>query len=791
MPYQYIRSITIFTDPGAGTYICRYDPNNELFEVIYQGSGQQLYVLTEQQLGAPADTIIDAFCVGTTKHVLAVKTTHPFLYVTKIYNSTACGFVPPPQPSPNPEPVPPPPPGTVPEQIVYQIQFQNYEKQMVFVWIYDMNTFAPNARPKIFDLKTAQGMYPDKPFVVRTIDNDEDKFKAIRAKEAIIQFYSTSKYDIHTFASGDDKRWYVKAFINDEVNTVFHGYLLTSDLSQPYQPNPNVVTLTATDGLAALKDTALVNGDGKNPKGKFRIVDYINYALRSTKLNLPLRIVHNLHEETPLAYLPWHQCMLDAKTFEAEVNESEDAYTVLEKILGHDCFLHQHAGAWWIQRIDEMDGQRRVFYYDYASNFGGIVNLSLDHEVGPGKEIIHVQEDQRLSYEQPYKKAKLVFNYEYPEELLCNIDFERGSFLSPMSQITTKEVEGRQVTVTTDYYRPECWTMKKNMDYSGTPTTMAATKYIYEDGYLKEKYLVVFSPPSQSFEFLESESAIVEERDKVDFSVSYRLANNIDTNGFVTSLRAFVRLLTTDGRIFMLQADGSWKLTPNMSNGQTLPVQWNTDADDETEWKSLSVQSKAVPAAGELKVSLMAMDVVLEDVYYKDLKLQIQPFINGSYTEFRGHYNQYSHATKDAAIYEEEVYMGEAPRKSMKGHLFTTGNNSAKRFFDFRDGINLNDARFFGKWQARAVFNQYNRFFTVLEGSMQGLVTPSFNVPDCAHLYQFTDQNKAVNNKMFMLLSFEQDYYTCEWNGVFIELFDSIIGKRDNDAWEFRYLGVR
>ena len=36
------------------------------------------------------------------------------------------------------------------------------------------------------------------------------------------------------------------------------------------------------------------------------------------------------------------KCYLDAKTFEADAGERENCYTVLEKILGHDCFVTQY-----------------------------------------------------------------------------------------------------------------------------------------------------------------------------------------------------------------------------------------------------------------------------------------------------------------------------------------------------------------------------------------------------------------------------------------------------------------
>lgn len=133
------------------------------------------------------------------------------------------------------------------------------------------------------------------PLVISTINNDQDKFQPIRSKQAVIQFISQSTLglDISTFSTGADNRWYVEITIIGG-DTIFLGFLIMSDNQQPFQPDPQTVQLTATDHLGALKDVDLVDLNGINPLGKYRIADLLTMALKQTGLSLDLFVVNNL-----------------------------------------------------------------------------------------------------------------------------------------------------------------------------------------------------------------------------------------------------------------------------------------------------------------------------------------------------------------------------------------------------------------------------------------------------------------------------------------------------------------
>lgn len=89
----------------------------------------------------------------------------------------------------------------------------------------------------------------------------------------------------------------------------------------------------------------------------------------------------------------------------------------------------------------------------------------------------------------------------------------------------------------------------------------------------------------------------------------------------------------------------------------------------------------------------------------------------------------------------------------------------------------------YGQIQNEAVFNQFNRIFSIFEGTLDGLDTyvldslDRYDLPDLMHSYFLEDSHPATTNKKFKLLHYEQDPDLCQWNGVFIEVLDYTISK--------------
>lgn len=143
--------------------------------------------------------------------------------------------------------------------------------------------------PTIEELEMA-----DSPVSIEVIDNSEDNFTPIRSKQLTAQVFSSNSISISTFAYGGDKRYCVEYYVG--FNLKFAGWLSISDLSMEFMPDPNIITLTAADGLGFLNDIPLTDFDGENPRLQNQIMDYIAWALSKTGHELNIVCCFNIRE---------------------------------------------------------------------------------------------------------------------------------------------------------------------------------------------------------------------------------------------------------------------------------------------------------------------------------------------------------------------------------------------------------------------------------------------------------------------------------------------------------------
>jgi hypothetical protein len=175
--------------------------------------------------------------------------------------------------------------------IIYQGQFLDMSGAVTTtVKIFDQSVQIPDGdTPVVIDLKMIG-------ITIQVINNSRDKFDPIRAKQAIIRFRS-SKPDFlnsDTFADAPDNNFSVLIYSTDPAEPIFIGFLMLTDMEEAFQPDPNVVVLTASDHLGLLDDVPLTALDESVPSGKVRIADALAMALNGTGMQLPIKVINNL-----------------------------------------------------------------------------------------------------------------------------------------------------------------------------------------------------------------------------------------------------------------------------------------------------------------------------------------------------------------------------------------------------------------------------------------------------------------------------------------------------------------
>lgn len=654
-------------------------------------------------------------------------------------------------------------------QDVHRIQFVNYEQQDVTVHIYD--TSASGDITYIDHVGTGLKR--------RTVDNSEDKYTPIRPFEWTIKFLSSNLGRADTFI-GDPETWYVEILINSDI--IFVGFLVTDDLEQPYFDDPNEITLITTDGLGTLKSIPLGSVTNINPRGYKTVIEFISMCLRKTNLAIDTYVMCNIHEEIA-ADLLLDNCYLESKTFEEEINISEDAYSALSKVLRSlGAFVQQRNEAWYITSVDEMEDSNNTYWrFDTDGvRVGTSITANYLQQIGSTETIKFSQEDQLLQFRSRNWFARLDYNFEYPIEIIDNINYDRGNFngvVVPPAGYTA--------------YHLDEWASQRNFPHSGTPLISPIILRKFVNDYETERFISIPAVNTGgNTEYIRSNAIPVILKDKFTFSFDFRFPSNLTGTGMVTDLIGYV-YIQSGATVYSLSNDGKW----NSGSGFTITHQWNRGTTDEREWMNVSVEADPVPISGNVYVCLLKSSLYgnTTDTYFSNISFEYIPYIDGVYKKITGQYNKWYLDLVVKPNFTDEVNISDSPKPLFKGALFIydgSGYVLVSRFYNLwrtPTPTDPDDYYNFGKIQALGYWNQYNRAMRVFDGSMQGL-NSSTGVPDCTWKYELTDANDNADNKIFMCVGFEQDFYSCEWKGTFIEVHDTVIGKTFDDDFLFKYI---
>lgn len=760
--------------------------------------------------------------------------------------------------------------------IIYRMEFLNAEGFTVRVNISPTDILIPDvATPTVIPL-TGSGT----PVIVSASDNDEDKFTQIRSKSAKIQFVSDSSIglDSSTFSQGGDNLWVCDIILQDTPEYIFRGFLMMADNQQPFQPDPQYVTLTATDHLAALKEIALVDYGGDNPIGKFKVGQFIAFCLLKTGLAFNIKVVNNLRAgsaqftmattfasggntltvaDTKIFYpgqriiitgtvsnnatlfvktvdsstqitvvntiasegpvnatitdynsqFHWYDKVeLDSKTFEVEIGKCENCYSVLQKILGEDCFITQWNGEWWVFRVDEME-DNPVYVATFDSNglyVSTAAGTQYDKSIGRNEDSKFANADALLRFVRPHQFVKEKFSFNTPLEVPCNVAFLRGTIVLD--------------TPTRKIYTLDCWDKFKAPGNSVSTATVHL--YVdYVDGYEVNRYIVFFD--NGDFNFLQSEEIPVKQGDKFNIEVTRRMQSNHGSGG--TDPCVQVRLYGNDGTFWThhgknagAAADSDsayWKACTSSftTNQKFFAFEISDDQDDTQNIDLFSGEGAPVPIEGYLKILVYnsALYGATEDTYIQKVSFEYIPYINGTYERYSGQSTQIDRIeTGYFANRDKEVSISDSPKPLLKGGMFLTIDaGSGDRSWLFPNWFNAatNGGTFtglpstdylhpYGYIQAYSVWNQYKGYknsldrgigINIFSGSIKGLTD---NWPDLLHRYSLTDMNNQTNNRYFLLISLSQDWKSCLWTACFVEIYNRVILKSYNDPLLFKYV---
>lgn len=655
----------------------------------------------------------------------------------------------------------------------------------------------PAGSTTVNDMKDADGDWLTISAHLMTANDGEDKLSQIRSLKFKCEFLSTNTYNVDFFLAGEDNRWLVQVYLGATTNPpIFTGYLVPEGAKDTFLDHGLYgVELTASDLLQSLSEPLLRKPDGSIPKGKFTIIEYISWSLQKTFLQLPIKVVYSLREENHTAASDcfFRKIYTDAYTFETDINERENCLSVIRKLL-LGCFITQVNSEWWIVRVDEMDSNPYTIYsFAYDGSFDSVITSNYTKQVGVDKSIKLINEDAAIFPERQVQHASQTFKFQTWQEILCNINYNRGTFNGVIS------VPSGYVP----YYPIECWTGGRL--YINTPTTADSPAYIRKkitNGYEEERVIVIPHSPNPD-NWIKSSQIVVNKGDKMRFSCDRRVTSDHTGSGYVTEFIFIIRLYGNDGTYWSCIGNsnnafslalGAWKSCSSTFN-PTVPYTWQYQRNyiNEADWMNHSLDTLPVPVDGKIEILLLQNSIysTTDDTHFANIQFDYMPLIDGVYQIVTGQVNTVSTTTNRKANKEDEIFISEAASPQWKGVLFRYDGTNFLRIgnvYDYRFGTSgaLGLTRF-SKYQDFALWNQFNRTIRKFQGTLLGLDTDTTGIPTMIHKYQFTDPSDATNNKLYQLLGFDIDLATCQWQGTFADVYDTVAGKDYSSTHEFKY----
>jgi hypothetical protein len=242
-------------------------------------------------------------------------------------------------------------------------------------------------------------------------EDNEDITSSIMSATLTISFYSTDVTDFRNFFSYSDREFLVVHKFDG--NVVFKGYLLNDITGEPFQDPPYPVVITATDGLAQLKEITLTGPSEDTDLGTL-IFDQLN----SLNLDLNVEVCNDLYEglvmdntKSIFAQSEGENLKVQEFTFDELGLNAFDFLLEICKTMGW--VLFQTNGKWRIQRAI---GRNINTTTTYLHNYDTLAVISSSNETAletvgdqdnAETDWIPVQGDQLLQYQRPIKKLTL------------------------------------------------------------------------------------------------------------------------------------------------------------------------------------------------------------------------------------------------------------------------------------------------------------------------------------------------------------------------------------------------
>ena len=256
-----------------------------------------------------------------------------------------------------------------------------------------------------------------------------DKFVSVLSTQGNINLTSETEQFFIDLYTNDPNLYRVNYYkdVGSGYDLKWTGKVLPFIYSEEYKAPPYYVTVTATDGLAELKELYLVQKDGTRFYGKQKLIKIIAYCLSQTKLDLNIRVACNMYAtgmNSTASDDPFDQAYVDFECFYIAEKDATLDFVLKSILEPFGCRVIQWEEKWHIIRIEELKGSYdwREFDSDgdYVTNgtTNPVVNINF-----PSVDGVMFTGTPNLELNPGYGKIRVTYNLGLKDNILENGDF--------------------------------------------------------------------------------------------------------------------------------------------------------------------------------------------------------------------------------------------------------------------------------------------------------------------------------------------------------------------------------
>lgn len=252
-----------------------------------------------------------------------------------------------------------------------------------------------------------------------------DLMQPIVSKNIKLKLECSLERDLSDLYTEDEKTFKVEIIKNEKKE--FIGFMLPDSIWEDFVSDKWTMDITASDGLASLKNISFSNENGLNFFGRMTALNIFNICLNKTGLELPINVLCYIEYFEWAGYSILSSIYLSTERYFQNGNGSDsepmDCESVMKSILQiFNACVVQHQGEWFIYRSLDIRSKNIVTRYingiydqNVLKEFGHIIGSHINNF-----EIFHCSGNQKKSIAASVQAYQVSYIYGNSRNILAN-----------------------------------------------------------------------------------------------------------------------------------------------------------------------------------------------------------------------------------------------------------------------------------------------------------------------------------------------------------------------------------